>query len=92
MKYRIIERGDGKFIVEKEKIIKKFFKDEIYWEHVSTQCEDYPEVRSIEDRMDNYNSVFSTLDLAQKKMRRLIECTKLKELRKTFKIIEECEV
>lgn len=95
MKYRIIQRGDGKFIVEESSIKKHYIKkNEIIWTHCVSSYDDYPEENEnwLIHKKDCYDSVFCTLELAQKKVKTLIENKKLQDLKKIYKVIEEREV
>lgn len=90
MKFRIIERGDGKFLVEEQHRVRGVFKDQISWMHVITCTDDYP--REEYDKEDHFNALFSTLELAEKKIKSLIEYEKLKTIKDTRKVIKEVEV
>jgi hypothetical protein len=93
MKYRIIQRGDGKYKVQAKD------KRSDTWNDVDCHCDDYvsfnPEdillIRGV-DRNDYCNGVFSKLSDAERKVESLIQEFKLEESRKSFNVIKECEV
>ena len=85
MKYRIIENGLGKFKVQKKVNWSNLWND-VYLEG----C-DYPDITEKYKESKHYNDyenqVFGDLDLATKKLDRLIAEEKKKKLEDTFKVI-----
>lgn len=89
MKYRIIERGDGKFKVQSR--VHWWGK----WEDEYNYSEDYPGFNSfVESPMtdDWRDRVFSSVDLAQSKIKKLRDERQAEQLKKQFKVVEEVEV
>lgn len=89
MKYRIIQRGDGKFQVQY-----KHSRND--WRHVEVHHFDYPydldNWRESSHYDDYLERVYSSLELAQAKLNKIIEATKKEELKKKITVIEEVSV
>lgn len=86
MKYRIIQRGDGKFLVQ-EKV--GFFS----WRNIYVRRDDFPDdINSTTYDYDWINGVYPTIEIAKAKIQKLVDEKKAEQMKKQFKVIEEVEV
>ena len=91
MKYRIVKDGNGKFRVQ----YKIGFLSE--WDSMFVTIEDYPdslnkEWRDSEYYIDYNDGVFSSMDLARKKLDKLLEIRRRENLAKNFTVMHEVKV
>lgn len=93
MKYRIIERGDGKFKVQSKAHWLDKWKDEyLNSEDYPDSLKKYSEWEQSQQYKDRWEQVFSNIELAQEKIKNITEKKNIEKLKKQFKVIEEVEV
>ena len=91
MKYRIVKDGNGKFRVQ----YRMGFFDK--WDCVCVSCEDYPESLNKEWRDSEYyidynNNVLPSMDLARKKLNKLLEIRRRESRSKNLTVMHEVKV
>lgn len=86
MKFRIIQNGNGHFIVQK--------KEGLFgrWDSTSCRRDDYPDEYIYEGYDHHIHDNFPNIELAKSKLCRLVNEAKKEKLKDKFKVIEEHSV